>query len=182
VKRIAIGGLGNVLLGDDGVGPVVARLLDARYDFGEQVEVADLGTPALDLIDYIFACDALILVDSVQSGEPAGTVTLYRRDDILQYVPDLRIDPHSPALGESLLTAELMGSAPDEVLLVGICGQSFEPGSSLSPPVRQALDLVMQHVVEELERLGVAVRQKLHAGDPGIWWQPISSDQPLSEK
>jgi hydrogenase maturation protease len=55
MKKVLIGGIGNVLLEDDGVGPYVARFLDARYEFDEGVEVADLGTPALDLIDRISA-------------------------------------------------------------------------------------------------------------------------------
>jgi len=43
----------SVLLGDDGVGPYVTRLLAALYEFEEGVEVEDLGTPALDLVDRI---------------------------------------------------------------------------------------------------------------------------------
>jgi hydrogenase maturation protease len=112
VKSIIIAGVGNVLLGDDGVGPYVAALLKARYQFGEEVQIEDLGTPALDLIDYISGRDVFILIDSVQNGEAAGTVTLYSREDILRHPAGMRMDPHSPALGESLLTAELMGRRP----------------------------------------------------------------------
>src|SRR5271165_3465619 len=53
VKRALIGGIGNVLLGDDGVGPYVVRLLESQYSFGNNVELADLGTPALDLTHQI---------------------------------------------------------------------------------------------------------------------------------
>src|SRR5579864_4022906 len=49
MKRALIGGIGNVLLGDDGIGPYVVHVLESRYTFGESVAVADLGTPALDL-------------------------------------------------------------------------------------------------------------------------------------
>jgi len=65
MKKVLIGGIGNVLLGDDGVGPYGARLLAARYEFDDGVEVADLGTPALDLIDQISGKDAVILIDSI---------------------------------------------------------------------------------------------------------------------
>ncbi len=84
MKRALIGGIGNVLLGDDGIGPYVVRLLDSMYAFDERVdenvdenvEIADLGTPALDLTHQIVGLHALILVDSVASDgvgdDPAG--------------------------------------------------------------------------------------------------------------
>jgi hydrogenase maturation protease len=74
VRQALIGGIGNVLLGDDGVGPYVVRLLESRYDFDESVAIADLGTPALDLTHQIVGLRCLILVDSVTSDEPAGTL------------------------------------------------------------------------------------------------------------
>ena len=69
MKRALIGGIGNVLLGDDGVGPYVVRLLESQYAFGDNVAVADLGTPALDLTHQIVDLHALILVDSVASDD-----------------------------------------------------------------------------------------------------------------
>jgi len=56
--RILIGGIGNVLLGDDAVGPYAVRLLESEYSFGDNVEIADLGTPALDLTHRIVGLGA----------------------------------------------------------------------------------------------------------------------------
>src|SRR5208337_4215887 len=107
MKNVLIGGIGNVLLGDDGVGPYVARLLAAHYEFEEGVEVADLGTPALDLIDQLSANTAVILIDSVKVEEAApGAVLLYYKADIKRHRPAVRMDPHSPALVDALLSAE----------------------------------------------------------------------------
>ena len=72
MKKVLIGGIGNVLLGDDGVGPYVARLLDARYEFEDSVEILDLGTPALDLIDQLSSHDAVIFVDSIDIRSGLG--------------------------------------------------------------------------------------------------------------
>src|SRR5579864_800479 len=98
MKKVLIGGIGNVLLGDDGVGPYVARFLAAQYEFEDGVEVADLGTPALDLIDHISGRDAVILIDAVSTEATPGTVLLYRKADIVRQTPVTRMDPHSPAL------------------------------------------------------------------------------------
>ena len=97
MRTALIGGIGNVLLGDDGVGPYVLRLLESRYSFADDVELIDLGTPALDLTHQIVGLRSLILIDSVANDEPAGTVTLYHKEDVLSIAPAERLDPHSPA-------------------------------------------------------------------------------------
>jgi hydrogenase maturation protease len=165
-----IGGIGNVLLGDDGVGPYVARLLAARYEFDDGIEVADLGTPALDLIDQLTERNAVILIDSINTGATAGTVLLYRKADIMRHRPAVRMDPHSPMLVDALLSAELIGVAPADVLLVGIAGGSYEAGCSLSQPVKASLDQVIAEVLRELDRLGVEYRRREHPAEHGIWW------------
>lgn len=170
MKKVLVGGIGNVLLGDDGVGPYVARLLAARYEFDDGVEVADLGTPALDLIDQISAKDAVILIDSIETDAAPGAVVLYRKADIVRHCPAVRMDPHSPALVDTLLGAEFFGVAPADVLLVGIQAGSFEAGCELSVPIKASVDLAITEVLGELERLGVEYRRREHQAELGIWW------------
>lgn len=183
MRTALIGGIGNVLLGDDGVGPYVVHLLESQYSFADNVEVADLGTPALDLTHRIVGLHALILVDSVTPAattateNPPGTVVLYSKADILREPPAQRLDPHSPALSECLMAAEMLGASPEHVLLVGIVGESYEPGTSLSKGVRQSVGKAMEAILEELERLGFDFQKRLAPHEPGIWW----SDAPLAD-
>jgi hydrogenase maturation protease len=170
MKKILIGGIGNILLGDDGVGPYVARLLEADYNFDDGVEVADLGTPALDLIDQLSGKDAVILIDSVKADATPGTVLLYRKADIMRHCPAVRMDPHSPALVDALLSADLFGVAPASVLLVGIKAGSYEVGCSLSEPVKASLDQVIAEVLRELDRLDVGYVSREHPAELRIWW------------
>jgi hydrogenase maturation protease len=181
MTRLLIGGIGNVLLGDDGVGPYIARLLAAHYEFEEGVEVADLGTPALDLIDQLTANDAVILIDSVKvdATEAApGTVLLYRKEDIMRHRPAVRMDPHSPALVDALLSAELFGVAPADVLLVGINGASYEPSCSLSQPVKASLEEAIAEILHELDRLGVEYRRREYPAALEIWWETEEKMEP----
>ncbi len=159
-----------MLLGDDGVGPYVLEILQAFYSFGENVELVDLGTPALDLTHRIVGLHSVILIDSVASGEAPGTITLYRKEDIFGIEPAQRLDPHSPALSECLLTAEMMGATPDHVLLVGIAAACCEPGPTLSPAVEQAVAPAIAAVLEELQRLGYDFQKRANPAAPGIWW------------
>ena len=181
LKKLLIGGIGNVLLGDDGVGPYIARLLAAHYEFEDGVEVADLGTPALDLIDQLTANDAVILIDSVNIEGDPGTVELFRKSDIMRQSPAVRMDPHSPALVDAMLSAEMFGVAPAEVLLVGIRGESFEPGCDLSQPVKASLGEAIAQVLIELDRLHVQHRLRQQPEDLGIWWARISAEAENTE-
>ncbi len=87
-----------MLLGDDGIGPFAIKVLESQYDFPDNVELADLGTPGLDLPVHLAEADAVILVDSAKFGGEAGAIRLFRKQEILRSAPRTRIDTHSPAL------------------------------------------------------------------------------------
>ena len=180
-KSVTIGGIGSVLMGDDGVGPFVAGLLETGYQFDEGVTVTDLGTPGLDLVAHLSGIDALILIDSVSNGAPPGTVTLYRKADILHHGPaPVRMDPHSPALSESLLIAELAGEGPEEILLIGITGKQYEIGAELSASARDAASEAVDAVLAELDRLGISY-SKLRAEPFSAWWKATGGPQPSTK-
>jgi hydrogenase maturation protease len=170
VRTALVGGIGNVLLGDDGVGSFVVRLLESRYSFDEDVEIADLGTPALDLTHQIVGLHSLILVDSVASEKAPGTITLYTKEDILRIAPAERLDPHSPALSECLMTAEMLGASPEHMLLVGIASSDFEPGNPLSANVRESVKAAIDAILQEMRRLGYSFQEKSARDVPRIWW------------
>jgi hydrogenase maturation protease len=170
MSRILIGGLGNVLLEDDGIGPFVVRTLAARYRFGNEVEVEDLGTPGLDLTEYFLERERIILVDSVQSEQAPGSIQLYRKAEILQAACGPRTGPHAPSLTETLLSMEILGRAPAEVLLVGVAGKSYEIGCGLSAELREAVDAVIAAILRELDRIGLRYEPKNSAQDAEIWW------------
>ena len=170
MKTALIAGIGNVLLGDDGIGPYVVRLLESQYSFGQNVEVVDLGTPALDLTHQIVGLQALILVDSVAGDDPPSTIALYRKEDIVRETPAQRLDPHSPALSECLMTAEMLGASPENVLLIGIVGENYEPGCPLTEAVAQSAAPAVDAILHELERLGFTFQKHLLPHEPGIWW------------
>ena len=169
--RVVVIGLGNVLMGDDAFGPWVAQTLLAAHDFPETVSVEDLGTPGLDLLPYVTDAAALVLVDTVRADAPAGTLRLYRRDDLLRHAPQARLSPHDPGVKEALLTAEFEGRAPREVLLVGVVPADTAMGVRLSPPLREAVPRAVEAVLAELRRLGCEARPRDLPARPDIWWE-----------
>ncbi len=169
--RVAIFGIGNVLAHDDAVGPSVARLLDAHWVFPPEVVVEDLGTPALELPTHLAGYDRVILVDAVKADAPAGTIRIYRRDEILRHPPGLRLSPHDPALKETLMLLDLTGEAPADLLLVGVVAKLTEMGVGLSDEVRASLRPAAEAVVAQLAEIGFTATRRETPRAPDLWWQ-----------
>lgn len=170
-SRVAVIGLGNVLTGDDAFGPWVVETLLAGYEFPPDVSVEDLGTPGLDLLPYVTDTEALVLVDTVRSDAPPGTIRLYRKQELLKHLPPARLSPHDPGVKEALLTAELAGGGPREVLLVGAVPQATATGIGLSPELRSAVPAAAAEVLKELARLGRPAVPREAPAPLQVWWE-----------
>ena len=170
-RRLTVIGLGNVLMGDDALGPTVIGALDAQYEFPPEVAVLDLGTPGLDLTPYLLGFDAAVIVDTVSAPGAAGAILLYRREEILKTPPQPRLSPHDPGLKEALLTVAFAGGGPREVLLVGVVPGKVTTGIGLTPAVRAAVPDAVAEVVRELSRLGFEPRARSPLLQPDLWWE-----------
>ncbi len=165
-------GLGNVLMGDDGFGPVVVRAFDAEYDAGDDVEVVDLGTPGLDLTPWLADSPRVIIVDTVKSELPAGTLRKYTKADLLERAPTARTSPHDPGVKETLLTLEFAGRAPRDVTLIGAVPARTDLRLDLSDPVRSAVPAAVSAIVEVLAEYGIPVRRRRRTAPPPDAWRP----------
>jgi hydrogenase maturation protease len=170
-KRIGVLGVGNVLMGDDGIGPFVLKILESRYKFPANVVLHDLGTPGLGITCFFADYDAIILLDAVNAKGQPGDIRLYRRPQLVRVPIPQRISPHDPALVEALLFADLSGLCPREVLLIGVVPKTTELGCSLSDEVQAAVVPAISAVLAELHRLGVDTRVREQTETPPIWWQ-----------
>lgn len=168
---VAVLGMGNVLIGDDAFGPHVVRMLDAAYDFDDEVAVWDVGTPGLDLTPYILDTRALVVVDTVAVDGPRGRIHRYTKEHLLEQPPVPRIGPHDPGLRDALFTLELDGRAPEEVVLLGVTPEKTDTGIGLSPAVEEAVPWAVAAVLRELKRLGRPAQPSPDPDPPEIWWE-----------
>lgn len=171
---VAILGLGNVLMGDDALGPWIIERLRARWRFPEQVEVEDLGTPGLDLLPHLAGRRSVILVDTVRADGSPGEVRTYGMEDILAHAPGPRVSPHDPGLRETLGSLRFAGNAPRTMRLVGVIPDRVEHGTGLSEAVRSALPVAERTVLLELARLGHVASPRPDAEPARPWWEAAS--------
>ena len=153
-------GLGNILLGDEGVGVrVVERLLE-QYDFPEEVRVMDGGTLGLDLLPYVEDASRLLVVDAVQARKPPGTLVHMVGDEIPIFLDVSKVSPHQEGLQDLLAVAVLKDYLPDEVVFWGAQIESLGVGLELSSAVAAQVDALAGKVLEELARWGVNPQRK----------------------
>jgi len=164
-------GLGNVLMGDDAVGPWVIEELLAGWRFPENVSVVDVGTPGLDLTPYLAEADSVILVDTVKSDAPPGTIRIYERDALFRMAPKPRMSPHDPGLTEALMALGLAGSAPRDITLVGIVPAGVEMGIGLSEAARAAVPRAAAEIVLRLMALGCPPAPISAGPAASPWWE-----------
>jgi hydrogenase maturation protease len=170
-KPIRILGVGNVLCSDDGLGPYTIKVLESRFEFADDVEVIDVGTPGLDFTPYLADARMVIVIDTVRGDEAPGTLRLLRDREVIANPPPSRMSPHEPGLREALMATEFSDHNPDEILLAGVVPTSTGQGTRLTEAVIGAVPKVVDVVVEELTRLGRPPVRRDPPGELDIWWE-----------
>jgi hydrogenase maturation protease len=169
--RVRVLGMGNVLMGDDALGPWVVEELEAGWDFPEGVSLTDIGTPGLDLTPYLAGAETVLLVDTVRADGPPGTIRVYSRQQLLSRPPGPRVSPHDPGLTEALFALTLAGCAPRDVVLIGVVPGVVAKGVGLSEGVRASVGLAAREVVRRLQDLGLPPQRKSRAAATAPWWE-----------
>lgn len=146
-------GLGNVLLGDDGLGAAAVARIERAYRVPPGVRLADGGTLGLSLLGLVADASHVILVDAVRSDGPPGTLIRLDGADVMDAVRD-RLSPHQVGVADLLDAARLIDSYPNEVTLLGLVPDAIDLAVVRSSAVEAGLDALVSAIVREVQSLG----------------------------
>lgn len=148
--KVAIIGIGNTLMSDDGVGVRVLEQLKGRIP--EKVEMIELGTGGMNLLHILEGYDAVLLVDAVDfAGEPAEIRT-FRPDDV-STIKTLGYSLHDMDLLKVIGLARQLGKCPEVIWIVSIQPVSLKPSMELSPEVESKLPELIETVSQMLSKI-----------------------------
>jgi hydrogenase maturation protease len=145
-QEVLLLGIGNLLLGDDGVGVHAVRRL-AEQELPPGVEMLDGGTSGADLIDHLEGRSKVVVIDAAAGDEPPGTIYRCEASDLLGTERALSL--HEFGLVDSLRMAAQLGCAPRRVVVFGVQPAVLAPGMDLSPAVAAALPRVLELALAE---------------------------------
>ncbi len=157
--NIAVFGIGNILLSDDGVGVHAINKLRNEYDFPSSVELIDGGTKGLDLLPLLEGRDKVLFVDAANFKKEPGMIDTVIGDRIPAFLSQ-KLSVHQIGLPDMLFAARLMGITPPEMCLIGIQPKSMETGTELSDAVSMKINDLVEKVLQKLKEWGIDVRHR----------------------
>ncbi|HJW71807.1 MAG TPA: hydrogenase maturation protease [Geothrix sp.] len=148
-SRLLVLGIGNTLLGDEGVGVAVVEHLKNHGDPLPGVDLLDGGTGSLVLLEPMREAKRMILVDATADGASPGTIQRLTPRFSSDFPPSLTA--HDIGLRDLLDSFYLLGETPDVVLYAISIRFPQEIGLGLSPEVAAAVPEVALRIQHEAE-------------------------------
>jgi hydrogenase maturation protease len=160
-------GLGNPILGDDGVGWHIAQGVMDNYRLSssysrrqttqtdaivlEDIEVDCLSVGGLSLMERLVGYKRAIIIDAIQTGQtPIGQIICASLDDFSETATGHLSSAHDTSLQQAIRIGRTMGAQlPNEIIIVGVeTNCVYEFSESLSAPVSAALPTAINLVLE----------------------------------
>ncbi|MEI6194714.1 MAG: hydrogenase maturation protease [Verrucomicrobiota bacterium] len=148
-QKTLILGVGNLLMGDEGVGVAAIRYLEA-LGFDQYAELVDGGTSGFHLLGLFRNQQHLILIDAATDDKPLGTVSLIQPRYASDFPPTLTA--HDIGLKDLIESAALLDYWPEVDLITVSIGDLGLMTMELSPAVAAALPEIAALVNRCLEK------------------------------
>ncbi len=150
--KILVVGLGNPILGDDGIGWKVAEEVKKQLPRELPVAVDCLSLGGISLMEHLIGYDCAVLIDAFVLDEPIGSILVLKLSDLPNYSAFHTTNTHDTSLQNAIELGKAMGAKlPDDVTVVGIATKHvYEFSEYLSSPIAEAAPLATKIVLDIL--------------------------------
>jgi hydrogenase maturation protease len=150
-KPVVVLGLGNPLMGDEGVGVyLIERLADSAVEY-PSVDFLDAGTGGLSVLHVLEGRRKAILIDGAFMDEEPGTIRRFTPEEVRSRKVLAHQSLHEADLMRIIELARQLDQAPAEIVIFGIQPERVELGQGLSPALAQRIDEYIVRVLRELD-------------------------------
>jgi hydrogenase maturation protease len=144
--RVAIIGVGNLLLKDEGVGIwVIEELKKKNLD----VELFDCATDPMLVLECMDGKDKVVVVDAYKGNSEPGTIYKFGVEDVKEKKLDLSL--HNLTFLDVLRIGKDSFKLPQEIVIIGIEPAEIEAGIGLSDELKRKLPEIVKVVMEEVK-------------------------------
>lgn len=162
--EVLVVGCGNLLRGDDGVGPILVRQL---WELGvpDGARLVDGGTAGMDVAFQMRGARRVVIVDASATGAQPGTIYRVPGAEVAELPPLGGLHTHSFRWDHAIAFARwaLAEACPEDITVFLVEAAGVEPGADLSEPVAAA----MEQVVALIERDYLAHLRPAEDSGPG---------------
>lgn len=162
-------GIGNVLLGDEGIGIRIIEELNNRFDLPDTVETLDGGTAGIELLRYMEGKDLLIIIDAMRLGHKPGTVFRVEGEDVQKQFLS-KVSPHQIGLSDLLAAGILSDALPEKIVLFGVEPEKLETGIYLTDSVAESITKLIPAIIDELTGFGFAYPPQATSHRVSLFW------------
>ena len=152
MKTIILG-VGNLILGDDGVGIHIANEIK-KYINDPNVTIDDAITGGMNLLDLILGYDKAIIIDAVKTND--GSEGEVKRIPLGDFSTMHSCNPHDVSLIEAIEMAKRMGETriPREIIVIGVLMKEIpcEFGEKLSNNIATAVPKAVELTLNEIKK------------------------------
>lgn len=150
--KTLIVGLGNPVLGDDGVGWKVAEKICQQLPADTPVVVDYLSLGGISLMEHLIGYDRAVLIDAFASDEDLGSIHVMNLNDMPNYSAFHIASAHDTSLQNALEMGRSLGALlPEQITVIGIATKRiYDFSEELSPPVAEAVPQAAKIALELL--------------------------------
>lgn len=147
---VLVVGCGNLLRGDDGVGPILVRHLWER-GVPDGAKLVDGGTAGMDVAFQMRGAERVVIIDAAATGSAPGTIFKVPGEELEEPPPLQGLHTHSFRWDHAIAFARwaLAEDCPTDITVYLIEVSGVELGADLSEPVRAALEQVIDRIEAE---------------------------------
>lgn len=144
---VLVVGCGNLLRGDDGVGPVLVRHLWER-GVPDGARLVDGGTAGMDVAFQMRGAESVVIIDAAATGSAPGTIFKVPGSELADLPPLQGLHTHSFRWDHAIAFARwaLGEDCPTDITVYLVEVAGVELGADLSAPVQAAMELVIDRI------------------------------------
>jgi hydrogenase maturation protease len=140
----AVIGVGNIMMKDDGIGPLLISKLGEMDRFPSDIDLLDEGVGGMRIIHDIEGYDRILIIDAADFGGSPGDYKLFRPEDVetVKHISGRSL--HEMDLIKTIELARVMGGAPEDIIIMAIQPEIVEMGEGISDSLHNRINDYIQ--------------------------------------